>query len=133
MPSPVGIRHASQFVSNALTGGFLGVKPLQPTIAAYGYNNICLLQVGLFICLNHELVDGYHIGIGNLFQWLQTERCFESLLFNDTHASRVSWYAVDALWVTWAGDIDIALPDQLAVLFAGEDGTKKLLRTSVRL
>src|SRR6266566_581578 len=40
------------------------------------HNPVCLLQIGLLIRLNHELMNDHKIGIGYSTKWLQTEtRC----------------------------------------------------------
>src|SRR5690242_9274524 len=43
------------------------------------------------------------------------------------------WHAVDALWITGAGNINVAPPDQLAALFLGEDRTQHFTSPSLRL
>ena len=42
-------------------------------ICTYRHNPICLLQIGLLICLNHELVNDHKISIGYQIKRLQAE------------------------------------------------------------
>src|SRR5258708_27336338 len=48
------------------------------------------------------------------------------------HNPRISWHTVETLWMTRAGDIEVAPAEQVAVLLLGEDGTQQLARPSLR-
>src|SRR5260370_14840973 len=45
---------------------------------------------------------------------------------------RNSWHAVETLWMTRGGDIEVAPAEQVAVLLLGQDGTQQLARPSLR-
>jgi hypothetical protein len=84
------------------------------------------MQIGLFICLNHELVNDYDIGIGYPLKRLQAEARFSFPLFSHLYTPTRLWHPVEALRITRAGYIDETLLVQLAVLLAGKDRVEKL-------
>ena len=85
---------------------------------------ICLLKIGLFICLDHELVHDHDVGIRNPLQRLQAETRRMPPLFDHSHKPWTPWHAVGALLITGALDIDVAEPRELAVLFDGQRGAE---------
>src|SRR5215469_11529391 len=109
-------------------------QPLLPTSpgSMYRHEAVCLLQIGLLIRLDHELVNHHEISIGHPIQRLQAEIRLELLVFYQVNTPRSLWHAVEALWVTWAPDIEVAAPEQVTVLVLREDGLQQLACPSLR-
>src|SRR5437763_3258240 len=97
-----------------------------------GREAVCLAKVGLFICLNHQLVHDQEVGLGDTLKRLQTEPHRQLPLFSHLHAPRALWHAVDAVWIAGAGNIDVAPLHQVAVLVWGQHGPEQLARPALR-
>src|SRR5215467_221509 len=77
---------------------------------------VCLLQIGLLIRFDHELVNKHEISIGHPIQRLQAEIRLYLLVFYQVNSSRSFWHTVEALGMTRAPDIEVAALDQVTVL-----------------
>ena len=98
-------------------GSIIPNKPIQPCITIRRCERVSRLQIGLFISLNHQLVHDHDIVIGYRLSRLQAQVRLVPPLLDHLHLPLPSRYAVNASWITWALDIEIAFPLQLIVLF----------------
>src|SRR5260370_26041519 len=80
-----------------------------------GSEAVCLAKVGLFICLNHQLVHDQEVGLGDTLKRLQTEPHRQLPLFSPLHAPRTPCHTVDAVGIPWAGNIEMAPRAHLAL------------------
>src|SRR5207245_11162057 len=76
-----------------------------------GREAVCLPKVGLFICLNHQLVHDQEVGLGDTLKRWQAEPHRQLPLFSHLHAPRALWHAVDAVGIAGPASVDVARLD----------------------
>src|SRR5579864_2311437 len=81
---------------------------------------IGLLEIKLFVGLDHELVENNHIGIRQVLHRPDAQAHNGVTILDHLDVAFGARHTIDALGAGWAGDFQVATPDKLAALLSGE-------------
>src|SRR2546421_11442214 len=77
---------------------------------------VCLLKIGFFIRLNHQLVQHNYIGVRQALDRLQAKSHDRTAILYDLDVAFTSRYTIDPLRLCGARNLQVASPEQLAEL-----------------